>query len=41
MKLYKKQLTIINEKIDNLVEDKFTQNPKLLEMIKNCLNFYK
>lgn len=37
MKLYKKQLKVINDKINNLVEEKFKDKSKLLEMIKHAL----
>ena len=37
MKLYKKQLKVINDKINNLVEEQFKDKSKLLEMIKHAL----
>lgn len=37
MKLYKKELVTINEKINTIIEQKFNKNEKLLEMIKHAL----
>ena len=37
MKLYKKELASINDKINTVIEENFTKNETLLEMIKHAL----
>ena len=37
MKLYKKELASINDKINTVIEKKFSKNDNLLEMIKHAL----